>query len=224
MLKRSLAAAVLLTAVCGSLAVALQDTDKLKPQPTRTVTPRVLPGIQPDGFVRLPNQWSLKPAGKHLEVGDFPVNIALHPSGEWLAVQHAGYGDHEVVIVQVNGRRQRIVSRVAVEQTFSGICFSPDGKTLFLSGGEFEVIHAFDFDDGLLSKHRELPVVDRKVKFIPSGLAIDKAGKTLFAAGPWGDAVCVCLLTGQARIDLFPLRKIAFLTFACHIPMANICT
>ena len=34
----------------------------------------------------LPNQWSLRPAGKQLELGVFPVNIALHPSGRWLAV------------------------------------------------------------------------------------------------------------------------------------------
>src|SRR5262245_22692848 len=35
---------------------------------------RVLPGLRKDGFVQLPNQWSLKPAGRHIEVGDFPVN------------------------------------------------------------------------------------------------------------------------------------------------------
>src|SRR5687768_175689 len=32
---------------------------------------RVLPGLRKDGSVQLPNQWSLKPAGRHLEVGDF---------------------------------------------------------------------------------------------------------------------------------------------------------
>ena len=42
--------------------------------------------------IRLPNQWSLRPVGRHLALGDFPVNLALHPSGKYLAVLHAGYG------------------------------------------------------------------------------------------------------------------------------------
>ena len=57
-----------------------------KPEPAKEEPPkmvstldRVLPGLRKDGFVQLPNQWSLKPAGRHLEVGDLPVNIAHSP-------------------------------------------------------------------------------------------------------------------------------------------------
>src|SRR5258708_1897737 len=32
-----------------------------------------LPGKQPDGSVLLPNQWSLRPAGQQVELGDFPI-------------------------------------------------------------------------------------------------------------------------------------------------------
>ena len=56
-------------------------------EPKQAAPPRpVLPGAQPDGSVKLPNQWSLRPAGRQLELGDFPVSLALHPSGRWLAV------------------------------------------------------------------------------------------------------------------------------------------
>jgi effector-binding domain-containing protein len=41
----------------------------------------------------------LRPAGKQVPLGDFPVNIALHPSGKYAAILHAGYGAHEVVTV-----------------------------------------------------------------------------------------------------------------------------
>src|SRR5215831_5038914 len=107
---------------------------------------RVLPGIQAGGFIQMPNQWSLRPAGKQLPLGDFPVNLALHPGGQWLAVLHAGYGEHEVVIVDLNRARTRIVCRVPLQQSFYGLCFAPDGRTLFASGGEFEVVHAFAFE------------------------------------------------------------------------------
>ena len=51
-----------------------------------------LPGLQRDGSVLLPNQWSLRPVGKQLPVGDFPINVALHPGGRFAAVLHGGYG------------------------------------------------------------------------------------------------------------------------------------
>ena len=37
-----------------------------------------LPGVMTDGRVQLPNSWSIKPAGKQIELGDFPISIALH--------------------------------------------------------------------------------------------------------------------------------------------------
>ena len=36
------------------------------------------PGQQADGSVLLPNLWSLRPAGKQVLLGDFPVNVAIN--------------------------------------------------------------------------------------------------------------------------------------------------
>src|SRR5207244_12480532 len=83
-----------------------------------------LPGAQQEGTILLHNQWSLKPAGKQLELGDFPVNSAVHPSGKWLAVLHAGYGVHEILIVDLTRNRHKVYSRVDIDQTFYGLCFS----------------------------------------------------------------------------------------------------
>src|SRR4051812_41877194 len=47
-----------------------------------------LPGQRPDGSVLLPNQWVLRPVGKQIAVGDFPVNLAIHPEGKFAAVLH----------------------------------------------------------------------------------------------------------------------------------------
>ena len=62
----------------------------------------------------LPNQWSLRPTGKQVEVGNFPVNVALHPQGDWAAVLHSGYGPHEVVVVDL--KTDSVVSRVTLPQ------------------------------------------------------------------------------------------------------------
>jgi len=161
--------------VCGALATVFQPPHEdahaaLAPAP-------VLPGVRPDGRVQLPNGWSLRPAGKHLALGDFPVNIALHPGGQWAAVLHAGYGEHEIVVVELRRDKPRVASRVSLNQTFYGICFAPDGKTLYASGGEFAVVHAFAFEQGLLSDHREIPVAAATGdKFVTAGVAVAPAG------------------------------------------------
>ncbi|MEW6161276.1 MAG: hypothetical protein AB1813_27930, partial [Verrucomicrobiota bacterium] len=73
-------------------------------QPAPTQSPSLeLPGPRSDGSVLLPNQWSLRPAGKQVVVGDFPVNIAMHPSGRFAAVLHCGYGQHEIVVLDIAG-------------------------------------------------------------------------------------------------------------------------
>ena len=159
--------------------------------------PRRLPGMQREGDVLLPNQWSLKPTGKQIKLGDFPVQIALHPDQPWAAVLHAGYGTHEIATVDL--RRQQVVSRVAIPQTFYGICFGPSGKRLFASGGEYEVVHQFKFAEGYLSDHRELSIGKPSATFVPAGLACSHDGKRLYAALAWGHSLGILDLSkGEA--------------------------
>jgi DNA-binding beta-propeller fold protein YncE len=189
--------ALTLVAVAATPVAAQQPGKEKAGKP-----PRQLPGVEADGHIRLHNTWALKPAGKQVELGDFPANIALHPSGDWLAVLHCGYGEHEVVIVNLKAEKQRIVCRVPVEQAFYGLAFAPDGKTLYASGGEHDVIHAFAFDEGLLAKHEKIAVI--KGSFV-GGLAVNAAGTWLAAAGTWGDAVSFHPLgkkTGAWRLEL----------------------
>src|SRR6476469_9859216 len=160
MRTRSLTALMLCLGTCLALFAGLdtrKPADDLPAPPTRrgeAAAPRVLPGLLADGFVQLPNQWKLRPAGRQIEVGNFPVNAAVHPSGQYLAVLHAGWGDHEILILDLNRAKQKIVSRVIIDQTFYGLCFSPDGHKLYASGGEFETVHEFDFSRGLLGNPR----------------------------------------------------------------------
>src|SRR5207253_4395793 len=112
-----------------------RPTPQPKAEPAEGAAPpkpaeRVLPGLRRDGFVQLPNQWRLKPAGRHLELGDFPANIALHPTGQFAAVLHTGFRDHEIIVVDLNPKRTRIVSRAPIDQAFYGLAFSPDGRQL----------------------------------------------------------------------------------------------
>ena len=148
------------------------------------------PGLLADGSVQLPNQWKLRPAGRQIEVGNFPVNLAVHPSGQYLAVLHAGWQDHEVMILDLNKAKQKIVSRVSVDQTFYGLCFSPDGRRLYASGGEFEVVHEFDFQPrAARATTGPISLAGAGERLVVGGLAMDAAGRDLFACCTWGDIV-----------------------------------
>src|SRR5438093_2422612 len=109
--------------------IATADRERAKAA-AKPVTPRLLPGVQATGAIQLPNQWSLRPAGKQVTLGDFPVNIAVHPTGRWLAILHAGYGTHEVTIFDTDKLRQKIVCRAILDQALCGFALSPDGKMM----------------------------------------------------------------------------------------------
>ncbi len=170
-----------------SARTTLPQAKALSPLAPPTVLHPGWPGTQPDGSVLLPNQWSLRPVGKQIELGDFPVNIAVHPGGRFAAVLHAGYGRHEIVTVDL--RDERVASRTPVHETFYGLEFSPDGKQLFCSGAGDEVIHNFQFADGQLTGHREIKLRSRSETGVPSGLTMDSHAKRLFVANVWGHRI-----------------------------------
>ncbi len=134
--------------------------------------------------------------------------MALHPSGQFLAVLHAGMREHEIVIVSLEKTRQRIVSRKVVSETFYGLCFAPDGRKLYASGGEYEVVHEFEFSRGDLFNGKVIDLsIGEKEKRIIGGLAIDKDGRDLFAAVTWGDAVIRVPLDNPDNKVTIPLGR-----------------
>ncbi|HQR42374.1 MAG TPA: YncE family protein, partial [Gemmatales bacterium] len=163
------------------------------------------PGAKVGGGVLLPNGWSLKPVGRQTALGDFPVNIAVHPSGKYLAILHAGYGDHEIIVIDAKSAKKHC--RVIIDQTFYGLTFSPDGKRLYASGAEFELVHSYAFADGLLSDHQSIAIKKVSDKFMPAGLVVDAKGEKLYTAGLLGHQLAEVSLTNPQQkrfLDLGP--------------------
>lgn len=145
------------------------------------------PGPQPDGSVVLPNQWSLRPVGRQVDVGDFPAAIAVHPSGSHAVVLHCGYGPHELVVLDVQSRR--VVSRVAIDESFHGVAFNPAGSMVYASGGGGETILPFRFESGVLVPLTPIRLRDEKERGVPAGIALTSDGRTLVVANVWGHSV-----------------------------------
>ena len=145
----------------------------------------------------LPNQWSLRPVGKQVELGDFPINVAVHPGGRFAAVLHSGYSAHEIVVVDIASAK--VVSRTGVHEAFYGLEFAKDGRQLFCSGAGDEVVHSFEFQQGSLTNQHRFRLRDPKLRAIPAGLAVDGAARRLFVANVWGNRVTRVELGPQAE-------------------------
>ena len=176
-----------------------------------SATPSVhssLPGKQADGSVLLPNQWSLQPAGRQVELGDFPVNIAVHPSGRFAALVESGYSQHEIVIVDV--AKARIASRINMHEAFYGLEFSADGRQLFCSGAGDEVVHEFDFNEGNLLNHRQIKLRPRNQTGVPAGMVVDSKTQNLWVANVWGHRV--------THVTLAPEPKVQDIVLGTNVP------
>src|ERR1035438_2701147 len=166
-----------------------------------------LPGQKPDGSVLLPNQWSLRPVGKQVELGDFPINVAVHPGGRFAAVLHSGYSEHEIRVVDIPSAQ--VVSHTSVHEAFYGLEFSKDGRQLFCSGAGDEVVHAYEFQQGSLTNHQRI-----KLRDPPGGLVVDGAAKRLFVANVWGNCV--------TRVDLLPEPQVADILLGTNVAPLSI--
>ena len=144
------------------------------------------------GTVVLPNGWSLNPAGRQIRLGDLPVQIAVNPTEPVLAILHAGYGEHEVVTASATSGK--IIGRVSLPASFSGLIWSHDGKRLFAGGGFDDKIYRFDCAEGLLSAKAVFSYPDGGARGAgagecPAGLALSKDAKTLYVANAFGHSL-----------------------------------
>jgi DNA-binding beta-propeller fold protein YncE len=190
------------------------------PASAKAISETTWPGKRADGSVLLPNQWSLRPVGRQVELGDFPVNVAVHPSGRFAAVLHCGDSQHEVIIVDLSAAA--VVSRTRIHESFYGLEFSKDGKHLYCSGAGEEVIHEFDFAVGKLSNHDRIPLRPGSERAVPAGLAIDASGHRLFVANVWGHRVSRVDLVGETRVtDILLGTNVAALAPAPVVPSTD---
>ncbi len=141
---------------------------------------RVVPGRQPDGSILLHTQWPIRPVGRQVELGDFPVNVAVDPSGRYAAVLHASRAAHEIRVVDL--QTGRTLAPVLTHQTFYGLAFSADGRELVCSGGADDVVRVFDFHEGLLSPRREVKLAAPETHSAVAGVALTPDGRTAFAS------------------------------------------
>ena len=153
----------------------------------------------PSGARRLPTGTQLDPAGVSYDLGSMPLAMTLSPEKNRVIVLLNGWREQGIqVIDRASGR---VLQTIPLPAVFLGITFSPDGKSLYVSGGNEDVIYRFDWHNGQATLADSIALAV-KVKGksgtrYPAGIAISRDGRTLYAAENLGDSLAVVDLASR---------------------------
>lgn len=182
------------------------------PLAQRGPAPPARPGVVGGGVTLLPNGWKIAPAGRHLGVGDLPLNMVQSPDGRYLVVTNNGYAKPTLTVVDL--KTLLVVSRAEVDNAWLGLVFHPDGKRLFSSGAAQNAVHEFAWTPGTLKPVGQFVLgrPERRATYdtvenpgFIGGVAVSRDGKYLYAAHVLGRALSIVdLAVGRPRqtVDL----------------------
>jgi YVTN family beta-propeller protein len=147
--------------------------------------------------VMLPNGWSLTPAGRSLALGDLPLNIAVAPSGKLLAITNNGQSTQTIQLI--DARNEKVLHSVEIPKSFYGLKFSGDGRSLYASGGNDNVIRKYAVAGNRLALSDSL-VLGKPwpEKISPVGLELDDKRNLLYLVTKENNSLYVVDLKSKA--------------------------
>ena len=142
------------------------------------------PGPQSKGVTLLPNGWRIAPAGRHVMVGDLPLDMLVSPDGRWAIVTNNGYAKPTLTIVDLSSLS--VLDKTPLSDAWLGLAWHPDGKRLFASGGADGSIREFLWKPGKLALANTFAVGTAVKEGFLGGLAVRPDGRRLYVVDVLG--------------------------------------
>ena len=144
-------------------------------------------------YPRLPTGAYLDPAGRSFSAGSMPLAMTLSPDGRRIVLLLNGWGEQGVqVLDRATGT---IVQTLPQASAFLGLVFSPDGNSLYASGGNDDVVHTYKWSNGRAEIADTITIEAKPPNQdgtrYPAGIGISPDGKTLYVAENLADSVAV---------------------------------
>lgn len=161
--------------------------------------------------VMLPNGWSLTPAGRSLELGDLPLNIAVSAAGDRLAVTNNGQGTQTIQFI--DAEHEKVLHSIEIPKSFYGLKFSKDGQFLYASGGNDNWILKYAVRGNKLVLNDSLKL-GRKMteKISPVGIEIDDKRNLLYVVTKENNSLYVVDLKSKAVVHQ---EKLGYEGYTC---------
>ncbi|MBI1796354.1 MAG: bifunctional YncE family protein/alkaline phosphatase family protein [Candidatus Eisenbacteria bacterium] len=141
---------------------------------------------------RLPTGAHLDPAGPSIRLGSMPVAMILSPDSSRIVAVLSGYREQGVQVIDIASRR--VVQTLTQPAAFVGATFAPDGRSLYVSGGNRDEIYVYAWRGGAASLADSI-VLGRPAAggghCYPAGLACSADGARLYVAENLADSLVV---------------------------------
>src|SRR3954465_7740088 len=161
------------------------------------------------GARRLPTGARLDPAGVSYDLGSMPLAMALSPEKNRLVVLLNGWREQGIQVVERSSGR--VLQKISLPAVFLGLAFSPDGKSLYVSGGNEDLIYRFAWRDGRAALADSIVLAVKQPHKsgtrYPAGLAISRDGRTLYVAENLADSLAVVDLTTRRVVQRLPTER-----------------
>ncbi|HET6566877.1 MAG TPA: bifunctional YncE family protein/alkaline phosphatase family protein, partial [Rhodothermales bacterium] len=141
----------------------------------------------------LPTGVALDPAAPMFDVGPLPLEMVRAPEGDRYVLLLSGWSEQGVQVVDPSARE--VTQNLVQPAAFVGVCFSRDGRTLFASGGDHDVVYRYTWANGRATLADSLVLAPRKPRAhgtrYPAGLAVSPDGRSLYVAENLADSLAV---------------------------------
>lgn len=164
---------------------------------------------QPATFTSpLPTGLRLDAVGDAVELGSMPLNVIPAPGGKRAVVVLSGWREQGVQIVDLESRR--VTQTLIQDSAFFGAAFSADGNSLYVSGGNTDMLFVYAWKDGTAALANKLELAKAKTAdgtgtSYPAGVAAAPGGKFVYVAENVADRLAVVDSTTGEIVQRFPI-------------------
>ncbi len=145
------------------------------------------------GGVLLPSGWSLRPAGRQVDLDTFPMSSALTPDGRYLIVLNGGYNPPSIMVL--DPKTEKIVHQLPLPDAWLGLTLTANGRMVYVGGGARASIYELSLsNEGRLELARTfelVPAAERTHRNFVGDVAISPDGRLLYACDLFQNLILV---------------------------------
>lgn len=160
--------------------------------------------------VRLPNGWSLTPAGTNIPVGDLPLNLVVSNNKKWLAITNNGQSTQTIDLFDLKSGKR--MDSIIIAKSWYGLLFSRKDQFIYASGGHDNRVNKYQIINNKLHLADSLVLGDKWPNRIgTAGLDIDETiHNKLFVVTKEDNSLYVFDLKTKAIINKIALGSEAY--------------
>ncbi len=150
--------------------------------------------------IKLPNGWSLSPAGTSFPLGDLPLNMVLSKSSKYMAVTNNGQSIQSIQLIDV--KKEKVIDSIVIAKSWFGLQFSADERMLYAAGGHDNRIFNYEI------KNDRLVLVDSIIlgkiwpeRIGPAGLVLDEVRQRMYVVTKENNSLYVLDLKTKSIIQ-----------------------